>query len=118
MKKFLLNLNFIVNPNWWMMNNSYNETWDKKLNHLLDNHKLEIDNYHTAELDGITIWIANYNYPYAYGVIWDSTFSKNINTLSLQGRPSRLTIYRLRQRVKIDRMSVSELRDFKLSKLL
>lgn len=116
MKKFLLTINFIVNPNWWVMNNSYNETWDKKLNHLLDNHKLEIDNYHTAELDGITIWIANY--PYAYGVIWGNPFSKNINTLSLQGRPSRLTIYRLRQRVKIDRMSVSELRDFKLSKLL
>lgn len=97
----------MVNPRWWVMNNIYNEKWDRELNNLLDNYKLkDIDKY-TAVLNGIEIWISNY--PYAYGTV---------HTNGHYGRPSRSTIYRLRQRVKVDSMTVEEIRDYKLSQIL
>jgi hypothetical protein len=89
------------------MNNIYNEIWDRELNNLLDNYKLkDIDNY-TATLNGVEIWIGNY--PYAYGTV---------HTNGHYGRPSRSTIYRLRQRVKVDSMTLEEVRDYKLSQIL
>ncbi len=97
----------MINPRWWVMNNIYNEKWDRELNYLLDNYKLkDIDNY-TAALNGVEIWISNY--PYAYGTV---------HTNGHYGRPSRSTIYRLRQRVKVDSMTVEEIRDYKLSQIL
>ncbi len=108
MNKFLLTIYFVVNPRWWVMNDYYNEIWDRELNNLLDNYKLkDIDKY-TATLNGVEIWIGNY--PYAYATVYTNGH--------VYGRPSRLTIYRLRQRVKVDSMTVEEIRDYKLSQIL
>jgi len=108
MNKFLLTIYFVVNPRWWVMNDYYNEIWDRELNNLLDNYKLkDIDKY-TATLNGVEIWIGNY--PYAYATVYTNGH--------VYGRPSRSTIYRLRQRVKVDSMTVEEVRDYKLSQIL
>ncbi len=108
MNKFLLTIYFVVNPRWWVMNDYYNEIWDRELNNLLDNYKLkDIDKY-TATLNGVEIWIGNY--PYAYASVYTNGH--------VYGRPSRWTIYRLRQRVKVDSMTVEEIRNYKLNQIL
>jgi hypothetical protein len=87
------------------MNEFYSdEYWDRELNQLLDDYKLKDIDTHTAVLNGVQVWIANY--PYDYG------------TSGFSGRPSRRTIYRLRKRVKIDSMTVSEIRNYKLNQIL
>jgi hypothetical protein len=106
--KHLLTFYFIINPHWWVMNDSYNEEWDRKINHLLDNYKLKDIGEHTGVLNDTGVWIANY--PYAYGTHYTNGH--------FYGRPSRWTIYRLRQRVKIDSMSVEEVRNYKLNQIL
>ena len=105
MNKYLVTLYFIINPRWWIMNEFYSdEYWDRELNQLLDDYKLKDIDTHTAVLNGVQVWIANY--PYAYG------------TSGSSGRPSRWTIYRLRQRVKVDSMSLEEVRNYKLNQIL
>jgi hypothetical protein len=113
--KHLLTIYFIINPRWWVMNDSYIEEWDRELNHLLDNYKLKDIGRHTAVLNGVEVWIANY--PYAYGTPCSkSSMSYLYNHTN--ARPSRWTIYRLRQRVKVDSMTLEEVRDYKLSQIL
>jgi len=106
--KHLLTIYFVINPRWWVMNYSYNEKWDRELNYLLDNYKLKDVDKYTAILNGIEVWIRNY--PYAYGTVHANGH--------FYGRPSRWTIYRLRQRVKVDSMTLEEVRDYKLSQIL
>jgi hypothetical protein len=101
--KILLTIYFIINPKWWSMNYDYNDKWDQELNHLLDNYKLSGFDGFNGYLNGVGVWLRNY--PYAYA-------ERNYR------RPSRFTIYRLRQREKLDRLTKSELRELKLKKLL
>lgn len=111
MNKFLLTLYFIINPRWWIMNHSYCLNWDKKVNDLLDKHKFESDGT-TVKLGDITIWLGNY--PYSYG----QRFSIAIGSRTFGPRPSRYTIWRIKNRYKLDMMSQEDARDYKLKKIL
>jgi len=93
MMNFIRNLQFIFKPHYWMMNNPYNEEWDKKLNQLMDKYPVEfgprnsIDGaIHTVSFDGNLVWVANY--PYAFAT--PHSYAHDIDV-----RPSRLTIQRL-----------------------
>lgn len=119
MNKFLLNLYFIINPRWWVMNNSYSPNWDKKVNDLLDKYKFEPDGHTniTAKLGDLTIWLGNY--PYAYGTLYNTNISLRYTfTISNGPRPSRHTIWRMKRRYKLDMMSQEDARDYKLRKIL
>jgi hypothetical protein len=52
------------------------------------------------------------NYPYYYGINSDVKI-----TTPYFGRPSRYTIWRIKQRYKWDRLSKEEIRDYKLKNL-
>jgi hypothetical protein len=115
--KFILTLIFIFNPKWWILNYSFDKSWDKELNELLDKQfKLKNgDSEHlvppfryTAILGNRKIWIANF--PFAYGLTYESGI--------MPGRPSRYTIYRLRYKQKIDTLAIPELRNYKINKIL
>lgn len=62
MKEFLLNLQFILRPAYWMLNREYSEQWDRVLNQLLDEYKLTDIGSHHATLGPTTIWITNVPY--------------------------------------------------------
>jgi hypothetical protein len=93
MMNFIRNLQFIFKPHYWMMNNPYNEEWDKKLNQLMDKYPVEfgprnsIDGaIHTVSFDGNLVWVENYPYSFAT----PHSYARDIDV-----RPSRLTIQRL-----------------------
>lgn len=101
-------LEMIFNPKWWWMNTFYNEKLDREILELLKTHKLRFEKgYLVAHLGHLTLWVGNY--PYGYG----TTFLDN-----LPGRPSRKTIYKLKQRERLDRLSLEDLRDLKIKELL
>jgi hypothetical protein len=89
--KFVKNLQFLFRPNYWVMNYSYNETWDTVLNHLLDSHDFVIqdDDKYVATLNGFEIWVTNH--PYASFTPYDSRLKQ---ILRRNVRPSRLTLVR------------------------
>ena len=118
MSKFLLTLYFIINPRWWIMNDSYSPIWDKKINDLLDKYKFEPDGHKniTAKLGDLTIWLGNY--PYAYGTLYNINNISYTFTISSGPRPSRYTIWRMKRRHKLDIMSQEDARNYKLKKLL
>lgn len=80
---FILNLQFIFKPSYWIMNKPYDKYTDEIMNHLIDTHDfLEID-YCTAKLGKVEIWIENR--PYSCMMPYDQV---------LEFRPSRLTIHK------------------------
>lgn len=87
--KFVKNLQFLFRPNYWIMNYSYDETWDTVLNHLLDSHDFVIqdDDKYVATLNGLEIWVTNH--PYGSFTPWDRRLSQTVRV-----RPSRLTLVR------------------------
>jgi len=96
------------------MNYKYDANWDKKVNDLLDRNEFKVNDLHgapvaprTALIGDCSIWLGNY--PYAYGLNWDPRISV---------RPSRYTIWRIRQRYKWDILSKEDKRNLKLNKLL
>jgi len=107
--RILLTINFIINPIWWFMNYKYGANWDKKVNDLLDTNEFKVNDPQgrTALIGDCSIWLGNY--PYAYGLNWDPRISV---------RPSRYTIWRIRQRYKWDILSKEDKRNLKLNKLL
>ena len=88
-KRFILNLQFIFKPRYWVMNYEYSPKWDKELNKLLNEHTFDEskDNGYTAFLGGMYIWIANH--PYASFMPYGTKFKGKARF-----RPSRLTIQR------------------------
>lgn len=115
--KILLTINFIINPLWWYMSEKYDADWDKKVNDLLDKNKFHKNHFgfqlsadYRARLGDHDIWLGNY--PFYYGINSDAKI-----TTPYFGRPSRYTIWRIKQRYKLDRLSKEEVRDFKLKKL-
>ena len=117
MNKFILTLYFILNPKWWTMNYNYSKQWDIVINQLLDTHKLQIIDQYRAKLGNIEIWISNY--PYASCVLSPlSEYKRGEFYIYRKVRPSRYTIYRLHKRLKIDSMSVEDLREYKINSLL
>lgn len=87
MKKFIKNLQFIFRPSFWLMNEQFCPIHDRKLNHLMDNHKFDKYYAFTAYLGDTEIWITNY--PYAVG----------IRDYKQASRPSRLTILKMRKKL-------------------
>ncbi len=84
---FVLGLQFIFRPSFWIMNYSYNSALDEELKKRMDKPFTDFDGGYTAKLDGITLWVANY--PYACMTI------QNLKGIDDNIRPSRLTILRL-----------------------
>lgn len=94
MKKTINYLKFLFMPHFWIMNYKYMESWDKKLNEMLDNvTHLDLEyntiscEYLTCEINNVGVWIGNY--PYAYGTNWGNQWARV--------RPSRITVIRLRK---------------------
>lgn len=87
MKNFILNLQFIFMPSFWIMNKRYCPIHDKALNILMQRHKFSNYNGYTAYLGDTKIWVANY--PFAVGIRQLDSFT----------RPSRLTILRMRKKL-------------------
>ena len=113
MKKFLLNLQFIFRPRYWLMYYSYNKEIDNIINSLLDKYEFsQIFKFsdvlgYTAFLGDIKIWIENRSYicyiaPYEF---------------IHKYRPSRITtlkgIRKLNEKIKENELA--EINDFKKS---
>lgn len=81
MKEFILNLQFIFRPSFWLMNYKYSKDIDEIMQYLLNKYEFTEVSEHTAKLGEIEIWIENQ--PYASIVPRD---------LLRKGRASRLTI--------------------------
>ncbi len=92
-KRFILNLQFIFKPHYWVMNYEYSPKWDKELNKLLDEYTFaeSKDSNHTAFLGRMYIWIENH--PYASFMPYYATFKGKAKF-----RASRLTIQRAYKR--------------------
>lgn len=84
MKNFILSLQFIFKPSYWIMNRDYSKVMDEFMNDLFDNYTFTDFNSYTARLSGIEIWITNR--PYA------CMFPYSMMHTELSCRPSRLTI--------------------------
>lgn len=87
---FVLGLQFIFRPSFWIMSYSYNSLLDDKLKSLMDEKFTNFDSY-TAKLGGIELWVVNY--PYAC-----MTFCGGGGSSGGKIRPSRLTILRLHKK--------------------
>lgn len=81
MKKFLLNLQFIFKPSYWLMNQRYDESVDIIMNGLMDKYEFTNITDYTAYLGDTEIWVCNQ--PYACMVP---------RSLLSTARASRLTI--------------------------
>lgn len=91
--RFILSLQFIFRPSYWILKDGYSEGWDHKLNKLLDENSFKNFDYYTAVLGTQKIWIANH--PYA-SFTPHGDYSKKVM------RPSRLTIKRARKKLLKD----------------
>lgn len=117
MNKFILTLYFILNPKWWSMNDNYSKQWDIIINQLLDTHKLKVIDQYRVKLGNIEIWISKHD---AYGYVLSplSEYKRGEFYIYRKVRPSRYTIYRLHKRLKIDSMSIEDLREYKINSLI
>ena len=70
-------------------NRNYNETWDIKLNKLMDEHKWEAQDKYTATIGGVEVWISNHHY---------ASFTPRLYDL----RPSLKTVDRAIERLLLD----------------
>ena len=84
MKEFILSLQFIFRPSFWIMNRSYSKDIDKIMIELLSKYDFSEVKTHTAKLGNIEIWIGNR--PYSTMIPYELINGK--------GRASRLTILR------------------------
>lgn len=89
MKHIIEFFKYLFRPSFWLQNTETDLVWDKKLNELLDNEKIQDISYATVTIGKLEVWIGNY--PYAYG----SLYNRN----DLTGLPKRSTRERLRQEV-------------------
>jgi len=90
LKKFVLNLQFIFRPSYWLMHGRYDKKLDEFMNKLMDTYKFANrggystdGKLYTVFLGDVEVWIGNHPYcsfmPYRY---------------VFEIRPSRLTILR------------------------
>lgn len=94
---FIKNLQFIFKPSYWIMDDNYDEAWDKKFQELADQHDFVPDNdgcekefgnkTYTALIGNYRVWVSNY--PFAFFSLCGKA-DKSYESLSV--RPSRLTI--------------------------
>ena len=104
MKKFLLNLQFIFRPSFWIMTAPFDRDIDEIMNHLLDKYEFSNIGKFIAFLGAVEIWIGNqpYNCMVPYKFIH-------------KYRPSRLTIlkgiHKLNEKIKEEELA--EINNFK-----
>lgn len=83
-------------PDYWVMVESHNPTVDAFINIAADNGNIHVNEndtgYEALSIGIYDIWTVNY--PYGYGTLAHSQSRKNAR---LSGRPSRLTIWKLRK---------------------
>jgi hypothetical protein len=115
-KKILLNINFIINPMWWFMSEKYDKNWDKKINELLDKNEFKVESDTRASIGKYSVWIGNY--PYYYGIDLEMKWIFEISEIHYFGRPSRSTIWRIRQRYKWDKLSKEDKRNLRLNQII
>lgn len=94
---FIKNLQFIFRPKYWIMDNTYNAAWDKKFCELAEAHDfkpdcpgISFDKTYCAFLGDYRVWVSNY--PFAFFSSCGEASDDLIHNLSLNARPSRLTI--------------------------
>ena len=115
MRKLFLNLQFLLMPHYWIMNESYSKEIDDLMIELLDKFEFTEIEHYRAKLGNVWIWIQNQ--PHA------SMMPDNLlNPVSVHGRPSRKTILRAIKKlestgvkVSVDSDSVKKLRDLAFS---
>lgn len=99
MKKLrvILDLLRVSGPRWWMMLNPYSKEWDYTLNKLMDKYDCTYEGINEGRdepfevtLGDTHIWICNY--PYSFG---------HVDGYGV--RPGRLTILRLKRKIKYDK---------------
>lgn len=90
MINFILSLQFIFRPSYWVMLKPYSKELDCIINCLLDKHDFTEINQYTAKLGDYTIWIENI--PYSCINLYEAGQLDNC-------RPSRLTIKRALDRL-------------------
>jgi hypothetical protein len=96
-KDFLIIVKLFFNTKYWIMNESYSAKWDKELNSLMNTYdfkKMVYESDYVVKLGEREIWVANH--PYA-------SFTDYSDNRRIYGRPSRLTIYKAKQKLEIDR---------------
>ena len=94
MWRLLLDLLHITfNPTFWLMNYKYDEEWDMELVRLMNQYRAVDESLYIHKLGDKRIWTTNY--PYAYA----SPFEDKKEDI----RPSRLTILRLRRKIRHDK---------------
>lgn len=108
-------------PRMWVMNYDYSETWDKKLNDLLDNYNFTEISKHTTMLGNVQVWIGNI--PYAAFHPWPSDkqelivvdgVQKFTSPYSTNYRASRRTIIRAWEKLKKDSQNISNLARYEM----
>lgn len=75
----------VFHPSYWIQNHDEDKRWDREFNEHLESGRFKIINRYTAEINGVTVWIANQ--PYA-------TFRRYDHLGPHDHRPSRWTIRR------------------------
>lgn len=119
MYNFILNLQFIFRPTYWMMNYKYSKEWNITLNELLDNHRFTNIDEHHAQLGPALIWISNVPYGcMCTDPLFTKHSTKEYSPKYQSVRPSKLTILRCLKRLKQDVKTIEQIRDEKLNKLL
>lgn len=82
-------------PSFWIMNHRYNKVVDLFINHLIDNYEIISNDCYTCTFNDeyeTVLWLGNY--PYAYGTLYSTKL-----LVASQGRPSRMTVQRLSDKV-------------------
>lgn len=96
-KDLLIQIKIMINPRYLLMNERYCKTWNKELNRLMNEYSFTNIEEHTTKLGDTTIWISNH--PYASFTNYNSFGSDRT------GRPSKLTIYKAKQKLERDRVN-------------
>lgn len=101
------------------MNKRYSREWDMELNKLLDQYKFTNIDSHHAKLGPAIIWVGNAPYAcmHTYSLFMQPPDPRYYPKFA-DVRPSRLTIIRCLEKLKLDARSPQEVRDEKLKKLL
>lgn len=103
---FFASLKFVFMPHYWVMNDGYNEEWDKKFCELAEAHDFEPDcdldqefgnQTYNAFLGEYRIWVSNYPFAFFSFCGKRGQFPSMTNT-----RPSRLTIAKYYKKLKAD----------------
>ena len=112
MEKFKFYLRLLYSASFWCMDSDYNAEWDKKLSEAIDKEAIVWDDYYNAYIDSpvkserVLVWVQNYPYYYAtckIGCYYNDSYIKTVEV-----RPSRYTIWRLKELEKKHRAKLEK----------